>query len=57
MLLIEDPKEPAILVPEGEDTFRIKGGDEDEEPATFELDSSGNVVGLRTGGFRFERIR
>ena len=42
-------------MPEGEHTFRMRGGPVNGELATFALDDAGTVTELKAGSFTFQR--
>jgi CubicO group peptidase (beta-lactamase class C family) len=46
----------AVLLPEGEHQFRMKGGPLDGELARFELDDASQVKGVRLGNHWVERV-
>jgi hypothetical protein len=52
----EDPSTYIRLTPLGENRFKMSGGSSNQEEMRFEVDASGNIIGLWLGGYPFRRL-
>jgi hypothetical protein len=51
------PSSDVIPIPEGESSFRMKGGMINGEPVVFEADDAGRITRRRGGSYVLERKR